>query len=351
MMEDTKEEYDELREEYYATLTEKRWLSIAKAIDKKCVVDFKKYPPMKPKTTGNVALKKYDLAEIRKYIDWNPFFMVYCLKGKYPNKNYPKIFNDKTVGEEAKKIYDEANKMLDWLIKEDKIEAHAVYGIWPAYSTGEDIKVDGPNGEQTFYGLRQQLDIDDACYRSLSDYIAPKGKGDHLGGFAVTCGVGVEELKEKYAKNNEIDQSILLDAVADRLTEAFAELIHLKMRKETWGYAPDEALTLDELLKCKYDGIRPAPGYPSQPDHREKDTLYSWLQVDDLSAGRISMTESKMTLPAASVTALVFAHPDAKYFAVGQVNKDQAQTYTDRRKVPLAETEKWLGYSVLGYDP
>jgi len=349
--EDLNEEYDEIRTEYYATLTDKRWLKIDKAIEKKCQLDFKKHAPVTPKQVGNIALTKYSLAEIRKYIDWNPFFTVYCLKGKYPNKNYPKIFDDKTVGSEAKKIYDEANRMLDWLIKEDKIEAHAVYGIWPAYSTGEDIKVDGPNGEQTFYGLRQQLDIDDACYRSLSDYIAPKGFGDHLGGFACTCGVGVEELKEKYAANNEIDQSILLDAVADRLTEAFAELIHLKMRKETWAYAPDEDLTLDELLKCKYDGIRPAPGYPSQPDHREKDTLYSWLQVEDLSGKRISMTESKMTLPAASVTALVFAHPDAKYFAVGQVNKDQAQTYSERRGVPLAETERWLGYSVLGYDP
>merc|ERR1719181_2571434 len=154
-----------------------------------------------------------------------------------------------------------------------------------------------------------------------------------------------------YEEKGEIDQAILLDAIADRLTEAFAELIHLKMRKEYWGYAPDEDLSLEDLLKCKYDGIRPAPGYPSQPDHREKDTLYDWLEVNDLSEGRISMTESKMTLPAASVTALVFAHPEAKYFAVGQVNKDQAQAYTDRRKVPLAETEKWLGYSVLGYDP
>jgi len=211
--------------------------------------------------------------------------------------------------------------------------------------------VDGPDGEQTFYGLRQQLDIDDDCYRNLADYIAPKGQGDHLGGFAVTCGVGVEEMKKKYNDAGDIDQAILLDAIADRLTEAFAELVHLKMRKESWGYAPDEDLSLEDLLKCKYDGIRPAPGYPSQPDHREKDLLYSWLQVDDLSQHQISMTESKMTLPAASVTALVFAHPDAKYFAVGQVNKDQAQAYSDRRKVPLEETEKWLGYSVLGYDP
>merc|ERR1719253_2502347 len=244
--EDLNEEYDEIRTEYYATLTDKRWLKIDQASAKKCQLDFKTRAPVTPKQVGNIALTKYDLKEIRKYIDWNPFFMVYCLKGKYPNKNYPKIFDDKTVGSEAKKIYDEANEMLDWLIKEQKIEAHAVYGIHPAYSTGEDIKVDGPNGEQTFYGLRQQLDIDDPCYRSLADYIAPKGQGDHLGGFACTCGVGVEELKAKYSANNEIDQSILLDAVADRLTEAFAELIHLKMRKETWAYAPNEDLTLDE---------------------------------------------------------------------------------------------------------
>jgi 5-methyltetrahydrofolate--homocysteine methyltransferase len=148
-----------------------------------------------------------------------------------------------------------------------------------------------------------------------------------------------------------VDQAILLDAIADRLTEAFAELIHVKMRKEWWGYAPDEDFSLDDLLKCKYDGIRPAPGYPSQPDHREKDTLYEWLEVASRSDGLIDMTESKMTLPAASVTALVFAHPQAKYFAVGQVNKDQVQEYSERMKVTVEETEKWLGYSVLGYDP
>jgi len=163
--------------------------------------------------------------------------------------------------------------------------------------------------------------------------------------------VGVEELKKEYEKSGEVDQSILLDAVTDRLTEAFAELIHLKMRKELWGYAKDEDLSQEDLLKVKYQGIRPAPGYPSQPDHREKPTLFDLLQVEELLGGRMALTESHMMLPAASVSALVFAHPEAEYFNVGQVNKDQVEDYAKRRGEEVKDVERWLGSSTLGYDP
>lgn len=243
--------------------------------------------------------------------------------------------------------------MLDKLIAEDLIQAHAVVGIHPCRRQGDDIVVDGPvNGHMrstTFYGLRQQQDTDQDNCACLSDFVAPQD--DHLGGFACTCGVGVDALKAQYDKSGEVDQAILVDAVADRLTEAFAELLHVKVRKELWGYAPDEDLSLDDMLKVKYQGIRPAPGYPTQPDHREKVSLFDLLQVEELLDGSLGLTESHMMLPAAAVSALCFAHPDAQYFNVGQINRDQVQDYAARRGDALAETERWLGSSTLGYDP
>merc|ERR1719261_923725 len=302
-LEDIEEEYDELREEYYAGLLDKKWFSIAKARENALKIDFKAKPPPVPLTTGNIALRKYDLKEIRKYIDWGPFFVVYNLRGKYPNKGYPKIFNDETCGDMAKQMYDEANAMMDKIIEKELIEAHAVVGIWKCKRKGDDIEVEMPcsaappavggaypagaaaKKTTTFYGLRMQQDTDQANCVSISDFVSPDG--DHVGGFACTCGVGVDALKKEYEKTGEVDQSILLDAVTDRLTEAFAELIHLKMRKELWGHAPDEDLSLDDLLKVKYQGIRPAPGYPSQPDHREKPTLFELLQVEELLGGKM----------------------------------------------------------------
>jgi 5-methyltetrahydrofolate--homocysteine methyltransferase len=366
-LEDIEEEYDELREEYYAGLLDKKWFSIAKARQNKLQIDFKDKPPPVPLTTGNIALRKYDLREIRKYIDWGPFFIVYNLRGKYPNKGYPKIFDDDTCGPMAKEVYDEANVMMDDLIEKGLIEAHAVVGIWKCKQKGDDIEVEmpcsaappavggaypagaGAKKTTTFYGLRMQQDMDQANCVSISDFVSPDG--DHVGGFACTCGEGVDALKKEYEKSGEVDQSILLDAVTDRLTEAFAELIHLKMRKELWGHAPDEDLSLDDLLKVKYQGIRPAPGYPSQPDHREKPTLFELLQIEELLGGKMGLTESHMMLPAASVSALVFAHPDAEYFNVGQVNKDQVEDYAKRQGEKVEDVERWLGSSTLGYDP
>jgi len=348
-LDDIQDEYDEIRTEYYEGLVDKKWLSIEKAQSKSMKIDFAKNPPPKPITIGNIAFQKYDLNEIRKYIDWGPFFSLYNLRGKYPNKGYPNIFKDETCGAMAKQMFDEANEMMDNVISKGLIEAHAVVGIWPARRVGDDIICDSPTNEpMTFYGLRQQQDMDQEVTMCHSDFVAEEG--DHIGAFACSCGVGVEKMKEEFHARGEVDQAILLDAVADRLSEAYAELIHVQIRKQLWGYAPDEDMSLEDMLKVKYQGIRPAPGYPSQPDHREKKTLFDLLEVEKLLGGRIGLTDSYMMLPAAAVCALVFAHPEAEYFNVGQVNKDQVIDYSKRMGVDVAETERWLGATVLGYD-
>jgi len=246
--------------------------------------------------------------------------------------------------------------MLAWIVKEGILEATGVVGIHPCNTVGDDIEV-YPNEERDtatykFYGLRQQLDMGESTYWCQSDFIAPKGVApDYIAAFACTGGLGCHEQRKKFEDAGEIDQAILLEALADRLAEAFAEVIHLKIRKTLWGYAPDEALSLEDLLKVRYQGIRPAPGYPSQPDHREKQTMWDLLEIDKLTEQKLELTDSFMMLPGASVSALDFAHPEAKYFSVGQVNKDQVEAYSARRgEGGCAGTEKWLGSTVLGYE-
>eukprot|EP00933_Yihiella_yeosuensis_P015814 TRINITY_DN13673_c0_g1_i1.p1 TRINITY_DN13673_c0_g1~~TRINITY_DN13673_c0_g1_i1.p1 ORF type:complete len:827 (+),score=235.85 TRINITY_DN13673_c0_g1_i1:172-2481(+) len=352
---DIKEDYTEIREEYYATLIDKKWKTLEQAQKKKPEIDFSKVPP-KPQFVGNMCIKEHSIQEIIEFIDWSPFFQVYQLRGKYPNRDYPAIFKDERVGEEAKKLFEEAKEMLAWIIKEDLLKCTGVVGIWPANSVGDDIEVYTDENRDTvkckFYGLRQQLDMSEETYWCQSDFIAPKGVApDYISAFACTGGIGCHEQRQKFEATGDIDKAILLEAVADRLAEAFSELIHLKIRTTLWGYAPDEKLSLDELLKVKYQGIRPAPGYPSQPDHREKATLWELLEVNKLAENKLELTESYMMTPSASVCALVFAHPQAKYFSVGQVNKDQVEAYAARRGESTVEgTERWLGSTVLGYE-
>jgi len=354
-LDDINEEYKEIRDEYYATLIDKKWKTLAKAKTMKPMLDWTRVPP-KPKFIGTQFIEDHDINELVEYIDWTPFFQVYQLRGKYPNRDYPAIFKDARVGPEAEKLFAEAKEMLAWIVKEKVLKANGVVGIWPANSNGEDIEVYTDESRTkvagTYYGLRQQLDIGEKEYWSQADFIAPKGVADdYIAGFAATGGLGCQAQKEIFEKDGEIDRSILLDALADRLAEAFAELIHLKIRKTLWGYQPDEKLSLDDLLKVRYQGIRPAPGYPSQPDHREKRTLWDLLEADKLSGGSMELNESYMMLPAASVCALCFAHPDAKYFSVGQVNKDQVTDYATRRgEDDVAPSERWLGSTVLGYE-
>jgi 5-methyltetrahydrofolate--homocysteine methyltransferase len=353
-LDDLTEEYTEIRTEYYATLIDKKWTSLEAARKKKPTIDFSKIPP-KPKFIGNLCIKDYPISEIIEFIDWTPLFQVYQLRGKYPNRDYPAIFKDERVGDEAQKLYTEAKAMLDWIVKENILSASGVVGIWPANNVGDDIEVYPNEKRETpchkFYGLRQQLDIGETTYWCQSDFVAPKGEAaDYIAAFACSP-LGVEVQRKKFEEGGEIDKVILMDAVADRLAEAFAELIHLKIRTTLWGFSPDEEFNLDNLLKAKFQGIRPAPGYPIQPDHREKRALWDLLEIDRLTDGKLSLTESYMMLPSASVSALVFAHPEAKYFSVGLVNEDQVGDYSKRRGESGVEgTERWLGSTVLGYE-
>jgi 5-methyltetrahydrofolate--homocysteine methyltransferase len=354
-LDDIKEEYTEIRDEYYATLVDKKWKTLQQAQQKKPTIDWTRIPP-KPKFLGNLCIKNHPITELVDYIDWTPFFQVYQLRGKYPNRDYPAIFKDERVGPEAQKLFDEAKEMLDWIVKENILQATGVVGIWPANTVGDDIEVYTDEERNTvackFYGLRQQLDMGESEYWCQGDFIAPKGTApDWIAAFANTGGLGCHEQRKIFEDKGEIDKAILLEAIADRLAEAFAEVIHLKIRTTLWGYAPDEKLSLDDLLKVRYQGIRPAPGYPSQPDHREKKTMWDLLDIDKLTDNKLQLTESYMMMPSASVSALVFAHPEAKYFSVGQVNKDQVESYSERRGEGGVEgTERWLGSTVLGYE-
>merc|ERR1712136_464898 len=330
-LEDLKEEYTEISEEYYATLIDKKWKTLEQAQQLRPQLDWSKVPPP-PKSVGNHLMQDYPLDEIIQFIDWTPFFQVYQLRGKYPNRDYPSIFNDERVGPEAKKLFDEAQDMLQWIKEKKILKATGVIGVWPANSVG--------------------VDIDAKEYWCQGDFIAPKGvANDYIAAFAATGGPGCGEQRKIFEDKGEIDKAILLEAVADRLAEAFAELMHKRIRTTLWGFAPDENLDLSDLLKVKYQGIRPAPGYPSQPDHREKKTLWDLLEVDKLTSGALDLTESYMMLPGASVCALVFSHPEAQYFSVGQVNKDQVAAYSERRgEADVLGTERWLGSTVLGYE-
>merc|ERR1740127_232842 len=339
-MEDVREQYEEMREDHYASLASRKFLTLEKARSKMLVVDWKKTEIPKPKLLGLKAFKNYDLKELLPYIDWNPFFQVWQLRGKYPNRGYPKIFQDETVGEEAKKLHADALKLVDEIIANKTLTASGVVGIWPANSVGDDIEVYKPDGSGvklgTFHTLRQQEEREDATYYAMSDFIAPKstGKTDYIGAFAVSAGFGCETVCAELREENDDYKGIMMEAVADRLAEAFAELIHYKMRTELWGYAADEQLSVDDMLKTKFTGIRPAPGYPTQPDHTEKSLM--WKLLDAKAAAGIDLTDSLAMLPAASVSALVFGNPCCTYFQAGKLCKDQITDYATRKGMSIA---------------
>jgi len=277
---------------------------------------------------------------------------VWQLRGKYPNRGYPKIFNDEAVGAEAKKLHDDALKLLDEVVAKKQLTAKGVVGIWPANSVGDDIEVYSPDGSSTlgtFHTLRQQEEREDTTYYAMSDFIAPKSSGrkDYIGAFAVSCGFGCEEICSELRKQNDDYKGIMMEAIADRLAEALAELLHTEMRKELWAYAPNENLSVDDMLKVKYQGIRPAPGYPTQPDHTEKN--FMWKLLDAEKEVGIQLTDSLAMLPAASVSALVFANECSTYFQVGKICKDQVVDYAARKGMSVEEVEKWMG-PYLGYD-
>ncbi|KAJ2373079.1 hypothetical protein IW150_003792, partial [Coemansia sp. RSA 2607] len=297
-----------------------------------------------------------DLNELLPYIDWNPFFQVWQLRGKYPNRGYPKLFNDATVGEEARRIFDEAQVMIRDLIDNRRIRASAIVSILPANAVGDDIVVykDESRTEVagTYYGLRQQAEKDKEStdpYLCLSDFIAPSSTGipDYIGSIAASAGFGVDELAAKYEAENDDYSAIMVKALADRFAEALTEKLHQDMRRELWGFAPNESLDTQDLLSIKYQGIRPAPGYPSQPDHSEKRVMWELGNIKETTG--IELTESLMMHPGASVCALVFAHPKSSYFAVGKITKEQIDDYAERKSTSLNDVETWLR-PILSYD-
>jgi 5-methyltetrahydrofolate--homocysteine methyltransferase len=286
----------------------------------------------------------------------NPFFQTWELRGRYPNRGYPKIFDDKDVGTEAKKLFDDAEAMLKQIVADGSMTLKGVSGLFPANRSedGEDVDVfeteaDREAGKTAakFCMLRQQAEKEsEDPFLSQADFIAPKGHKDHIGFFAVSC-FGCDALCKKYEADMDDYSKIMAQALADRFVEAFAEYLHREIRMDSWGYAKGESLDEADLLKVKYDGIRPAPGYPSQPDHTEKKTMWDLVQVAE-HAG-IELTESLSMMPAASVSALVFAHPQSEYFAVGQVAKDQMESYAKRKGMELSKAERWLS-PILSYE-
>ncbi|XP_021563876.1 methionine synthase isoform X2 [Carlito syrichta] len=357
--EEIMEEYEDIRRDHYESLKERRYLPLSQARKKGFHIDWLSEPhPVKPTFIGTQVFEDYDLQKLVAYIDWKPFFDVWQLRGKYPNRGFPKIFNDKTVGEEARRVYDDAQNMLNTLISQKKLQARGVVGFWPAQSVQDDIHLyaEGtvPQAAEpiaTFYGLRQQAEKDSASsepYHCLSDFIAPlhSGVSDYLGLFAVAC-FGVEELSKAYEDNGDDYSSIMVKALGDRLAEAFAEELHERVRRELWAYCGSEQLDMADLRRLRYEGIRPAPGYPSQPDHTEKLTM--WRLADIKRATGITLTESLAMAPASAVSGLYFSSVKSKYFAVGKISKDQIEDYASRKNMSVAEAEKWLG-PILGYD-
>ena len=300
-----------------------------------------------PSFTGNRVLDDFPLAELIDYIDWSPFFMAWELKGKYP-----RIFENAKIGAAARELFEHAQTLLDEIVSKKLLQAKAVYGFWPAAAVEDDIVVfaDAARSKEltTFYTLRQQWEKKGQNeFRALADYVAPYDSGiqDYLGGFVLTTGIGVDQLAAKYEADHDDYNAIMVKALADRLAEAFAEFLHQRVRNE-WGYEQGTELSREDLIAEKYRGIRPAPGYPSQPDHTEKRALFRVLNAEQKIG--VHMTDSLAMDPASSVCGLYFAHPQARYFAIGRLARDQVEHYAARKGIPLAEAEKWLRPN-LGY--
>lgn len=345
-----KAEYEKLRENHLKRSGEKEFLSIEKARENHLKTDWNKVRIVKPETPGVTVLKNFPLETLRKYIDWTPFFLTWELKGKYPA-----IFKSEKYGVEAQKLYDEANKLLDEIVTKKLLTPKGVVGLFPANTVGfDDIEIytdESRKGvKRVLHTLRSQTPKRDGLPNlALADFVAPKesGRPDYVGAFAVTAGIGIEKLVEKYEKEHDDYNSIMVKALADRLAEAFAEHLHELVRKKYWSYSPEEEFKNVDLIKESYLGIRPAPGYPAQPDHTEKPVIFDLLEVEK-NAG-IKLTENFAMYPAASVSGLYFAHPHSKYFDVGKIGKDQVIDYHRRKGISLDEAEKWLR-PILNYD-
>ena len=331
-------EYLQLKEDFDNKRTTKTLLPYREAVQNKTTISWGNYTPQKPSFTGTKTFNEFDLSEIRKYIDWQPFFIAWELHGKFPA-----ILKDEVVGKEATKLYEDANNLLDTIVNEKWLHATGVIGLWPANSNNEDTVSLYPSGQSIeLQFLRQQ--IKKAAGQpnlSLADFIAPESAGyqDYMGAFSVTIH-GVDEQVKKFEAAQDDYNKIMLQALADRLAEAFAECLHERVRKEYWGYAKDETLSNESLIQEAYQGIRPAPGYPACPDHTEKRKLFDLLGGEQ--ATRIKLTESLAMYPASSVCGWYIAHPESKYFGVGKIERDQLKDYALRKQMSEEEGEKWL---------
>ncbi|MEX2230755.1 MAG: methionine synthase [Cyclobacteriaceae bacterium] len=338
-----KEEYKRLRADHESRKTEKNYITLAEARKNKVKIDWPASKFTRPKFTGRREFVHYPLEELRKFIDWTPFFQTWMMAGRYPG-----IFQDPVVGVEAKKLFDDANRMLDEIIRNKSLQASGVVAFYEAINVGDDVQL-SDNGKfvATFHFLRQQNKkapgLPNFC---LADFISPDAGKDYFGMFAVTAGLELEKIIVQCKAKHDDYSEIMAKALADRLAEAFAECLHQKVRKELWGYEANETLSNDDLIAEKYKGIRPAPGYPACPDHTEKKTLFELLD-----AGRIGiiLTESYAMYPAAAVSGFYFSHPASKYFGLGKIEKDQVEDYARRKGMSVQEIERWLAPN-LSYD-
>jgi 5-methyltetrahydrofolate--homocysteine methyltransferase len=346
-VEQIRKEYDRLRAQHAGPKA--KLIPLEEARKRRIAIEWKESDLPQPSFTGVRVLNNFPIKTLVDYIDWSPFFHTWELRGRYPQ-----IFNHEKHGEEAKKLFADAQELLHRMVDKGLIEGRAVYGLFPANAVGDDVELyAGPDRKQVltrFHFLRQQADkkAGEAEF-SLSDFVAPKETGlkDHLGAFAVTSGHGLKELVEKFKKDNDDYNAIMAEALADRLAEAFAEYLHKRIREE-WGYGKDENLSTEALIEEQYRGIRPAAGYPACPDHTEKATLWKLLDVEKNTG--IQITENFAMWPGSSVSGLYFAHPQSKYFAVGKLDRDQILDYHLRKGMSLQEVERWLG-TYLNYDP
>ncbi len=341
---EVREEYAKIAAAHARGEENKRRLSLKDARKNALALDWAGYQPPKPAFLGTRVFEDYPIAELIDYIDWSPFFSTWELTGKFPA-----ILDDDKFGEAARSLYEDARAMLDQIVRENWFKAAAVVGFWPANSSGDDIVVDA--GEPlTLHTLRQQLARREGRANvALADFIAPKesGRQDYIGAFTVTAGIGEDVIADRFKHANDDYSSIMVKALADRLAEAFAERMHQRVRKEFWGYAGDETFATRELIEEKYRGIRPAPGYPAQPDHTEKATLFRLIEAERVG---VKLTESFAMWPGASVCGLYFSHPEAHYFGVGKIERDQVEDYAARKGWTVREAERWLA-PVLNYDP
>jgi 5-methyltetrahydrofolate--homocysteine methyltransferase len=347
-MAEVNKDYERVREQNKNAQSQNKFVSLKEARENKFPIDWNKTEVVEPSFLGNKVFTNYDLKEISEYIDWTPFFHSWEMKG-----SYPKILSDPERGTEATKLFNDAQNMLKKIISEKWLQANAVIGIYPANVVNDDdIEVLDENKKAvkcSFHTIRQQTKKPAGQYNiALADFISPKAvtssgveKNDYIASFALTTGIGIDDHVNRFEADHDDYSAIMIKALADRLAEAFAELMHKKVRKEFWAYAKNETLSNSDLIKEEYAGIRPAPGYPAQPDHTEKLTIWKLLDVEKNTG--ITLTDSLAMVPTAAVSGLYFSHPQSHYFGIGKINKEQVEDYAKRKGMKFEEAEKWLG--------